>query len=1584
MQLALDARGAVTDAAVSTTACARAWQQLLQGVASPAASAAALQALEQGLPRGATFPRLVRHCCKTAAFLGPSSSSASSLPLSVAGVLSRGLASFSSGLISDREAVVLQDVGVWPDGTIAVVEFSVQPAAPRPAAAYLAGSASGGAGAGGSGGGDGRRRDEVDGSQAAGAAAPGAGRRPGAATTPVSPAALATAAAGGGSGTGDAVRSHVFFSVYLLQQFTAHVPGSAAAAAAATAGSRPVSHSRAGGGRGGSKATAAAGTRGATVAAGASTSKHARPAAATSVPSTRVSVPLTRVTRLVHVDMRGYLPSILSGALAWMHAVTPLVALRAAADKAVSHAAEGVSGAAPGKGPMSRQLAGGRRGEASKSSSAQPPTPAIATLPAALQHSIRSELAALPAACLDGSLADVAGVARATVAACVTPSLPDAAASGAAALRGSKGSAAGGALGGPTVDGAAPGRGGLHAAAGSGPGARGTAAAAAAAAGMPAGPSFGRVTDIVAAGRRERQRLSQRLHAAGASGPAAASARAGAGASRGAEGTGSADDDDEGAGLLSESMLQLAAVFDDSDAEDASRQPSVKAAAAAGKRDSGSASAPLAPGAAAKSAAAAAGSADGGASPSKPPAGDMAPSASLAPAAADAAAPTMAPAAPAVAPAWPRHLASLLVHGDLQLQPRPPGPRSMQYLQRLHREPWEGWEESLDGLDDAAEGSLLLDGGDGVDGDGMPDGQGSGDGAALAAGSAAGSLRRKRSSRETAQRLTAAAELLQREASAKNLRAATDQEGAAAAAADNKAGATGGQEARSSGGRSSASTVSPRGAVAGGPSVAWGFNKGPQLAAAAQPGVGEGAPPPQQQVAQKPQQQPFADVPMDDTLSQLSPVVRAPVAATAPGEASPAFAAAESETSVVSGTAGAAGAATGVAATALLSARPAVADASVIVRPAVAEAPTSPAEEQALPSLAVSRVGLADFELLAVLGRGGYGKVMLVRRVRRTDAPHSSAAATPPVTEMAPAARVSPAPAADSPPSSPAAPAALQSPGPKDEGAVYALKVLRKRDIIARDQVQRTQTERQILSALAHPFIVRLHYAFQTASKLCLVLDYLPGGDFFSLLHRGGPVSEEQAVLYGAELVLALEHLHDHGIVWRDCKPENVLLAADGHLRLTDFGLARYTPPQPPPAAAAASAAGSVAPAGREGGRQRGGGSGAGAGPTSPAAAAADPAAGGGDDSAGPSWRSPQQQQQHPGSRASEQASAPRVEDDEAGLELPPGLQPAYATVTRSFCGTEQYMAPEQLLQTGHNGAADWWGLGILLSELMTGRHPFRIPQPRGTGGAGGSGGAAAAHLDLLRNIVHPDVPPATLHLMSPVAAHLVAGLLQKDPSQRMGSPSMGGAAAVRAHPFFRYRPYPGAPYPEVLVWEKVMRKEYTPLYIPALRASSGAAAATASAAATPAAGTVTGGTAGGRPAAAGGKAGAPAPAGSAAAFDISHFDAVFTSEPVRDSQASLPGSRERGPASASAALAGTGAAAASGGNIGRPPRFAAEPSFSAFSYTRGASPPGPYDSDYDDEGEDDEEEGDDDDDEEEGEEDAGGRETDASESGDE
>ncbi|KAG7299056.1 hypothetical protein JYU34_017531 [Plutella xylostella] len=99
--------------------------------------------------------------------------------------------------------------------------------------------------------------------------------------------------------------------------------------------------------------------------------------------------------------------------------------------------------------------------------------------------------------------------------------------------------------------------------------------------------------------------------------------------------------------------------------------------------------------------------------------------------------------------------------------------------------------------------------------------------------------------------------------------------------------------------------------------------------------------------------------------------------------------------------------------------------------------------------------------------------------------------------------------------------------------------------------------ERNILVEMGHPFIVKLHYAFQTAGKLYLILDFLRGGDLFSRLSKEVMFTEEDVKFYLAELALALEHVHQLGIIYRDLKPENILLDADGHIALTDFGLSK-------------------------------------------------------------------------------------------------------------------------------------------------------------------------------------------------------------------------------------------------------------------------------------------------------------------------------------------------------------------------------------------------------------------------------------------
>lgn len=126
----------------------------------------------------------------------------------------------------------------------------------------------------------------------------------------------------------------------------------------------------------------------------------------------------------------------------------------------------------------------------------------------------------------------------------------------------------------------------------------------------------------------------------------------------------------------------------------------------------------------------------------------------------------------------------------------------------------------------------------------------------------------------------------------------------------------------------------------------------------------------------------------------------------------------------------------------------------------------------------------------------------------------------------------------------------------KDSDRIFALKALNKLNVKKKKQVQSTQQERQLLEIVNHPFIVRLHYAFQTDSELCLVMDFVNGGELFHHLKKQG-IHENSARLWAAEILLALEYLHSMSIVYRDLKPENILIDHKGHVKLTDFGLAR-------------------------------------------------------------------------------------------------------------------------------------------------------------------------------------------------------------------------------------------------------------------------------------------------------------------------------------------------------------------------------------------------------------------------------------------
>ena len=126
-----------------------------------------------------------------------------------------------------------------------------------------------------------------------------------------------------------------------------------------------------------------------------------------------------------------------------------------------------------------------------------------------------------------------------------------------------------------------------------------------------------------------------------------------------------------------------------------------------------------------------------------------------------------------------------------------------------------------------------------------------------------------------------------------------------------------------------------------------------------------------------------------------------------------------------------------------------------------------------------------------------------------------------------------------------------------DTQTIYAMKALNKQTLIERNEITHTKTERKALEDTHHPFLVHLRFAFQTPTKLYLVMDYCNGGELFYHLKTAGRFAEPRARLYAAEITSALHHLHTLKIIYRDLKPENVLLDFEGHVRITDFGLAK-------------------------------------------------------------------------------------------------------------------------------------------------------------------------------------------------------------------------------------------------------------------------------------------------------------------------------------------------------------------------------------------------------------------------------------------
>eukprot|EP00475_Leptophrys_vorax_P035569 TRINITY_DN5870_c0_g2_i1.p1 TRINITY_DN5870_c0_g2~~TRINITY_DN5870_c0_g2_i1.p1 ORF type:complete len:514 (-),score=51.29 TRINITY_DN5870_c0_g2_i1:624-2075(-) len=253
------------------------------------------------------------------------------------------------------------------------------------------------------------------------------------------------------------------------------------------------------------------------------------------------------------------------------------------------------------------------------------------------------------------------------------------------------------------------------------------------------------------------------------------------------------------------------------------------------------------------------------------------------------------------------------------------------------------------------------------------------------------------------------------------------------------------------------------------------------------------------------------------------------------------------------------------------------------------------------------KMSVDDFELLTIIGRGAFGEVRICREKRT--------------------------------------------------GNVYAMKKLKKSEMLRRGQVEHVKAERNLLAEVDSKCIVQLYCSFQDDEFLYLVMEYLPGGDMMTLLMRKDTLTEDEARFYVGETVLAIESIHKHNYVHRDIKPDNLLLDRHGHMKLSDFGLCKPLDTSAFPAVDAEEAAAMLSNASLN------------------------------DRSA--TGRSQAEQLQH--------------------------WQRNRRSLAFSTVGTPDYIAPEVLLKKGYGLECDWWSLGAIMFKMLVGSPPFYSDDPMTT-----------------------------------------------------------------------------------------------------------------------------------------------------------------------------------------------------------------------------------------------------------------------------
>ncbi|XP_053543317.1 serine/threonine-protein kinase N2 isoform X2 [Ictalurus punctatus] len=262
-------------------------------------------------------------------------------------------------------------------------------------------------------------------------------------------------------------------------------------------------------------------------------------------------------------------------------------------------------------------------------------------------------------------------------------------------------------------------------------------------------------------------------------------------------------------------------------------------------------------------------------------------------------------------------------------------------------------------------------------------------------------------------------------------------------------------------------------------------------------------------------------------------------------------------------------------------------------------------------------------------------------------------------------------------------------------GEMFAIKALKKGDIVARDEVDSLMCEKRIfetVNSVRHPFLVNLFACFQTKEHVCFVMEYAAGGDLMMHIHAD-VFSEPRAMFYAACVVLGLQFLHEHRIVYRDLKLDNLLLDTEGYVKIADFGLCKE------------------------------------------------------------------------------------------GM----GFQDR----TSTFCGTPEFLAPEVLTETSYTRAVDWWGLGVLIFEMLVGESPFPGDDEE----------------EVFDSIVNDEVRYP--RFLSTEAISIMRRLLRRNPERRLGGGECD-AEEVKKHLFFRN-----------IDWNGLLAKKMKPPFVPTIHGAS-------------------------------------------------------------------------------------------------------------------------------------------------------------------